>query len=241
MKNLYKLLVTQSRLLLSALCAIALATVIGFSLASCSDGGGGSKPTSTPAGDGVKFPVIFKEGKFCDGVSVTTGDYETGTGKKEGLQKGKVTVTDTSIVITPAGGKYDEWYDNDDSIGHYELEFILRNNLNLRGYDGLRVELAEEWDGWGMEIALEDATGKTTVSWGTVNTLHFGVTDDGGTFKMLTGYFEGAWGGGQGWALELSDFTHVIKNMHFGSGIGEDSEHLLNQDLVIKSVEFIKK
>jgi hypothetical protein len=66
----------------------ALAAVIVFSFTACGGGGGGID--SNTLENEVKFPVIFKEGKFCDGVSVTTGNTKLTLAKMRVYRKVKL-------------------------------------------------------------------------------------------------------------------------------------------------------
>jgi len=158
---------------------IALAAVIGFSFAACSSGGagggGGNSGSNAGSSEGdnsgdtsPKFPIIYQKGKFLNGVSVTVGNYETFTGKEDGLKKGSVTLRSNHIEITPAEGKNNE-YSNDDGNGHYKLEFKFTNNLDLTGYDGIEVELEGSFDGFsrsGFITYFIDVTGKTDLGGG---------------------------------------------------------------------------
>lgn len=150
--------------ILSAILTTAL--ILTLTLASC--GGGGPSAPSTSISI-----LIYSDGKFLDGISVVEDEYDTYTGRNNNLQKGNVTKKDTYIEIIPAEGKDNEW-NEDNSILHYKLEFKFSKTLDLRGYDGIEVEwegVQEGWEWISYSVGIEDATGKTKVSWGGYNKL----------------------------------------------------------------------
>jgi hypothetical protein len=221
----------------------ALAAVVVFSMAACGDSGGGG------SGSGVKFPVIYENGKFLDGVSVKTGEYETVTGRENGLQKGKVTLKDTYIEIDEAYGTNNHpALDGDSCYGRFDLEFVLTKNLDLTGYDGIQIEfesMHKEWGGVWILAGVQDATGKTMAFWGEwADQLYFPCVS-GASGGPVIGYFQEAWGKIDGtddfWSLGLKDFTHKIKGMSFGTGFTEDAVYNFGNPWQIKAVKFIKK
>jgi len=182
------------------------------------------------------FPVIYRNGAFMDGVSVKTGDYTTYTGSKDAaLRKGKVTLKDTYIEVTPAQGQEDE---KDDGYGHFKLEFTLQNTLDLSDYDGIEVVMECEQD-W-VESSIVDATGKTQYNGWDANTLVTWLGRDSVSTDTLKRYFTDAAGGQDdgNWALDISDFTYKIKG--FSLGIGVDKNEFEGTAWKIKSVRFIK-
>jgi hypothetical protein len=98
----------------------------------------------------------------------------------------------------------------------------------------------KEWGNMFLGASLDDAEGQTTVPWGYASTLSFGISSDEEDAGPLIGYFKDAYGGKDSgnWALDFSDFTYKVKGMSIGSGI-IDTYGV--EELVIKSVEFIKK
>jgi len=219
---------------------VILAVVaIGFLAVSCSSGGTGgggsssSNSNSSSSGGNIAFPVIYQNGKLLSGVSVTTGNYETFTGKRDGLRKGNVVLRDTYIEVTPAEGQAE--FGNDTATGHYSLELKFSNNLDLTGYDGIEVVWEGDNNGlgpYGTIVYLNDATGKTDKgSWKSGNlALWLGGEDD----QPRTGYFEDA----ADYEMSLDDFTYKITRINFDTGSAVNKDFSNYGPWKFKSVRF---
>jgi hypothetical protein len=224
-------------------------------MAACDTGGGGGGSGSgsgSSGGGGVALPVIFENGKFLDGVSVKTGDYTTYSYESDKtLKKGYVALKNSYIEVDYAGGQKFHEYDTSGTniVGHFHLDFTFSKTLDIKGYDGLQIELEsvhKTVDNMYIGVDIYDAVGKTTVSWGDVNNLSFATShDDTNNVGPNIGWFDKTVApDGGGYSLAYKDFTRKINGMNFWHGINQDA--LTNNwpglnTWKIKSVKFIKK
>jgi len=113
MKSTFKTFGTQSRLL----CAIAIASVIGFSVMACSSGGGGTAPEKTPQPpQTVSYSSISGGSAYILTITEKAARYAANTGDDYVLEiiklsdsstktsKGKVTGKGSPLQLTPDGG-----------------------------------------------------------------------------------------------------------------------------------------
>jgi hypothetical protein len=242
---------------LLALAALTLVLAVAGSVLGCNNGTTTSKKPGTSSSPGpssgpdvkVEFPVIYKDGKFMDGASATTGEYTVDKDNPGSKTKGSVTLKGDYIEVKPAEGKGE--YDDAATVGGFKLAIKFASNQDVSAYAGIKVVWEGVYDGdfnyFGINIDLQDPTGKTDKGGWDASNLALQVQykaseATGGPSPSTAEISKPA-----SWGMDANDFSGKIKEIDFvintiktGSDAGTMVPFDEWKEWKVKSVEFYK-